>query len=433
LYRIRASGGTAEPVTSIDTARKEYSHRFPSFLPDGIHFLYAALPGKNGRFDVFVGSLNDGTRTHIGALEAAPVYADPGWLLYARQGVLAAVPFDLQQLKITGDPVMLDDEPAAIMDPVTSFTAGRSVSVSANGSIAYYSAPSTNTIARWFDAAGAPLGTLPVPAGHYETVSISPDGLRGVLVKSTSPSESSLWLVDLQRGGASPLSTGSGRNDTPVWSPDGERVVWAGDRDGVQNLYVKNANDATPEQVLFASDVPFKVPSAWSPDGRHIVLGQLDPQTAQNIWLLDATGSKPPVPLVKGPSNEWAGPISPDGRWMTFSTDNPGRRELFVQAFPGGGRRVQVSEAGARLAWWSRDGRQMVFASDDLHSLWRVGIEPGESLRIGTPQQIALLPPEIIWLDATPDLKRFLAIAPERTGTGSVTLVQNWRAALAAR
>ena len=102
-------------------------------------------------------------------------------------------------------------------------------------------------------------------------------------------------------------------------------------------------------------------------------------------------------------------------------------------AFPGGGRRVQVSEAGARLAWWSRDGRQMVFASDDLRSLWRVDIEPGESLRVGTPKQIALLPPEIIWLDATPDLKRFLAIAPERTGTGSVTLVQNWRAALAAR
>jgi serine/threonine protein kinase len=430
LYRIRASGGTAEPVTAIDTTRKEYGHRFPSFLPDGIHFLYATLPGKNGRFDIFVGSLSDTTRTYVGALEAAPVYAEPGWLLYARQGVLAAAPFDLQQMKITGEPVMLEDEPAAIMEPLTSFTAGRSVSVSARGALAYYSAPSMNTVARWFDAAGATLGTLPAPQGHYETVSISPDGSRGVLVKSTSPSESSLWLIDLQRGGTSPLSAGAGRNDSPVWSPDGERVVWAGDRNGVQTLYVKNANDASPEQQLFTSDVPFKVPAAWSPDGQRITMNQLDPQSANNIWLLNASGATGPIPLVNGPANEWGGPISPDGRWLAFTADSSGRRELFVQAFPDGGRKVQVSDAGALVAWWSRDGRQLVYASDDLRSLWRVEIASGASLRVGTPKQMAVLPPEIIWLDATPDLKRFLAIAPERTGTGSVTLVENWRSAL---
>jgi Tol biopolymer transport system component len=344
LYRISANGGTPERVTTIDPARKEFGHRFPAFLPDGEHFLYAALPGKNGRFDIFAGSLNDSSRAPVGSLEAAPVFADPGWLLYARQGVLAAVPFDARALKITGDPVLLGDEPSSILDPATSFTAGRSVSVSASGSFAYYSSPSINTIATWYDASGVPTGALNVPPAHYESVSISPDGTRGVLVRSTSPSESDLWLVDLARGGVSPLSFGRGRNDTPVWSPDGARVVWAADRDGSQDLFVKNVNDAAPEQLLFRSDVPFKGPAAWSPDGKWITMTQLDQDTSQNVWLLDASGAKAPTILVRGPVRDDGGPISPDGRWMAYRADDSGRFEIYTQSFPTAGHKLQIYE-----------------------------------------------------------------------------------------
>jgi predicted Ser/Thr protein kinase len=168
LFRMSASGGTPVPVTSLDHARKEYGHRFPTMLPDGDHFLYAALPGKNGKFDILAGSLSDKSSTVVASLEAAPVYAEPGWLLYARQGVLAALPFDARTLKVTGDPVILGDEPSMILDPATSWTAGRSVSLSDSGSLAYYSASSQNTIATWYDANGAPAGALNLPAGHYE-------------------------------------------------------------------------------------------------------------------------------------------------------------------------------------------------------------------------------------------------------------------------
>ncbi len=346
LYRIPASGGTPTPVTTLDPARKEFGHRFPALLPDGEHFLYAALPGKNGRFEIFVGSLNDNSRTGIGSFEAAPVYAQPGWLLYARQGVLAAVPFDARAMKVTGDPITLDDEPSSILDPAYSFTAGRSVSVSDVGSLAYYSAPSVNTVATWYDANGAPTGTLGVPRGHYESISISPDGSRGIMVRSSSPSESSLWLVDLARGSASPFSSGRGRNDTPVWSPDGARVVWASDRDGPQDFFVKNVNDAAPEQLLFRSDVPFKNPVAWSRDGNWIVMTQLDPDTSQNVWLVDASGAKAPSILVREPARDNGGPISPDERWMAFTSDVSGRFELYVQAFPVPG--PQGADLGAR-------------------------------------------------------------------------------------
>jgi eukaryotic-like serine/threonine-protein kinase len=434
LFRISANGGTPERVTTLDPARKEYGHRFPTLLPDGDHFLYASLPGKDGKFDIFAGSLSDHrSRTLVVSLEAAPVFAEPGWLLYARQGVLTALPFDPAVLKITGDPVILGDEPSSILDPQTSWTAGWSVSVSASGALGYYAAPSLNTVATWYDATGASTGTLSLPPAHYESITISPDGARGVLVRSTSPSESSLWLVDVARGGATALSSGRGRNDSPVWSPDGNRVVWASDRDGTQNLYVKSVHEAAPEHLLFGSEPLFKNPAAWSSDGRWIVLTQLDQDTSQNVWLLDASGTKPPTVIVRGPVRDNAGPVSPDGRWILFSSEDSGRYEVYAQSFPTPGRKTQISENGATRAWWTRDGRAVVLLGSDLRTLSRVDLQPGEVLGVGKTVQLARLPADNVFVDAMPDRQRFVAIAPERTGTGSVTIVQNWRAALTER
>jgi len=209
--------------------------------------------------------------------------------------------------------------------------------------------------------------------------------------------------------------------------------VWAADPDGVQNLFAKNPNDGAPEAPLFTSDVLFKGPSAWSPDGHWIVMTQLDPGTAQNVWLLDASGTKAPTAIVRGSLRDYGGPVSPDGRWMAYVSDESGRFELYVQSFATPGRKVQISEKGSRSAWWTRDGRQLIFAGSDLRSLWRVDIQPRETLGVGTPRQFATLPAETMWVDAMPDRQRFLAIAPERTGTGSVTVVQNWLAALATK
>jgi eukaryotic-like serine/threonine-protein kinase len=428
LYKVSATGGKAEPITTIDAARKEVGHRFPSFLPDGKRFLYSSLPGKDGKFEIFAGSLDDTSRTDIGAFEATPVFAEPGWLMYAKQGVLAARPFDPRTLKVTGDPVMLDDEPSTILDPIVSFTAAHSVSTSATGSIAYYSAPSIETTATWYDTGGAASGTLKVPAGHYETISVSPDGTRAVMSKSTSPSESSLWIVDLIRGGTSPLSSGPGLNNAAVWSPDGERVVWANDRDGPQNLFVKTVNDAAPERLLYASDPLFKNPVDWSRDGKWILLGQLDRETSQNIYLLEASGTKPPTLLISSRGADLGGSLSPDGRWIAWVNDDTGRLELYVQAFPTAGRRIQISDQGAIANWWSRDGRQLTFLDDDGHTVWRADIRSGETFGASAPKKLVTLPENAIFVDAAPDRQRFIVLAPELSGNGSLTVVQNWRA-----
>lgn len=286
-----------------------------------------------------------------------------------------------------------------------------------------------NTTATWYGANGQSTGTLDLPPGHYETAAISPDGTRAILVRSTSPSDSSLWMVNLARGGASPFSSGRGRNDSPVWSPDGTRVAFASDRDGLQQIFVKNVDDAAPEQLLASSDVPFKNPASWSPDGQWIIITQLDARTAQNIWFMPASGGELKL-FIRGPTRDNGGPISPDGRWMAYASDETGRFEVYVQPFPEPGRRVQVSHQGAIGAWWTRDGRQLVLISAD-HRVWRVDVDTAGTFRAGAPQLIATFPTGIVWMDAMPDRQRFLAIAPERTGIGSITVVQNWRSALA--
>ena len=428
LYKIAATGGTPTPATTLDA--QQYGHRLPVFLPDGRHFLFAALPAKAGRFDIFTASVDDPAATLVASLDNAPVYADPGWLLYSRQGTLAAQPFDPVARRVSGEPIMLPDEPSIILDPATAFTAGWTASVSGTGALAYFSSPATNTRASWYDAAGRLRGTLDLPPGNYESVAIAPDGRQAVLVKAISASESTLWLADLVRGGASPFSTGPGLNNTPIWSPDSTRVVFAADRDGAQDLFVKRVGDGSPEQPLYRSKAPFKKPSGWSPDGNWITVTQHDPDAAQNVWLLQADGKGEMKLLVRGPGRDVGGPLSPDGRWLSYTSDETGQIQLWVQSFPEPGRQTQVSTKSASLSWWTRDGRQILFLDQDRTHLWRADIEAGSTLRVGAPRLLATLGPNIVSMDAMPDRQRFLALTPERIAPGSITIVQNWLAGL---
>ena len=427
LLKVRAAGGEPEAATTLDASRKQSSHRFPTFLPDGQHFLYSALPAKSGRFDIFVGSLGGGDPVFVGAMETTPVYAHPGWLVSTRHGVLFAQRFDPTTFKTSGEPVSLGDEPTFVLDPALSYTATRATAVTADGTLVYFSSPSVNTAARWIDAKGTVTGTLDVPPARYSDLSLSPDGSKAILVRSVSMTESSLWLADVARGNATLLSTGAGRNDAPVWSPDSTRVVFASDRDGPQDLFMKSVNDPAPEQPFYRSDVLFKNADAWSADDRWIVLRSDAAKTQQDIWLVPAGGKAAATPFVIGPYRDHWGRPSPDSKWIAYVSEDSGRGELWVQPFPKPGKRTQVSSTGALMSWWARGGRQLYFVSGDLSSLWGVDVTPGVTIGIGTPRRLATLPPDIIAIDAMPDRQKFLVLMPERTGAGAITIVRNWQ------
>jgi Tol biopolymer transport system component len=427
LFRVDANGGAPQPVTAIDAARKQVTHRFPAFLPDGDRFLYSALPGRNGRYDIFIGSLAGGAPELLTSLESAPIYAEPGYLLYARQGVLTAQPFDAKARRLTGDPITLEDQPASILDPTITYTASHAVSGASNGSLAYYSAPSQNTLVDWYDLQGKKTGSLGLPPGHYERLNVSPNGKYVIAERSISPSESSLWLIDVATGGGSRFSSGPGLNGTPIWSPDSSKIVFASDRDGAADFYLKALGSTSPEQPIYRSPSLFKNPTSWSPDGKWIAFAQVDPGTTQNLYLLPADGSAGPKMFVGGPARQVAGVISPDGSMMAYSSDETGRYELYITAFPAAGRPVQVSRGSAIFAWWTPDGRQLFFA-DESRSLWRATVAP--NLTVGPPQLVGQMPSNLRGGDFTPDRQHFIGLVPERTGSGSITIVQNWRAVL---
>ena len=430
IMSVPASSGEPKPATKLDAARKQSSHRFPTFLPDGRHFLYSALPAKNGKFDVFVGSLDGGDPIFVGAMEATPVYAHPGWLVSTRRGIMFAQAFDAVTFKTSGDPISLGDQPTLVTDPAISFTAGHAVTAATDGTLAFYSAPPVNTAARWVDTQGRVAGSVGIPPGQYTDLSIGPDGSQAVLIRSVSTTESSVWLADLARGNASQLSSGGGRNDAPVWSPDGSRVLFASDRDGPQDLFVKSVTDPSPEQPFYRSDVLFKNADAWSRDGQWIVVRTFDMKTQQDIVLLPAAGQGTPTPYVIGPYRDHFGRPSPDNKWLAYVSEDSGRGELWIQPFPKPGRRTQVSSTGALISWWTPDSRQIYFVDANLSSLWLVDVTPGATLGLGTPRRVATLPADVIAIDAMPDRKKFLVLVPERSGAGAITLVQNWQSTL---
>lgn len=427
IFRV-SPGGQPAPLTTLDASKQESGHRFPHFLPDGDHFTYAVVPGREGKFLVYVGSVSHpDVRVSLGAMDTAPIYVAPGYLLFTRSGVVNVMPFDATTLKITGDPVSLSDQPTAVLNPRGSYTAAPLVSASSTGSLLYYSGPSMNAVLEWIGADGQVRGSVSIPPGPIESVRLSPDATQAALVRSNSPSDSTIWIADLVRQSATPLSNGRGRNDDPAWSPDGQSVVFASDRDGAQNFYVKSVSHSTPETLVFKSAFLFKNVADWSPDGKTWLVNQLDKNSAQNIYVMPATGGEL-TPFIDGPLRDVDGRYSRDGKWVVYTTDESGHYEVMAQSVPPTGRPVRIAPgANGRF---SRDGRSIAFVNVDLTEVWRVDVTPGPRLAIGTPRKIATLPADVSAIDSAPDLDRFLVAVPESKGTGAITLVQGWRNAL---
>ena len=165
---------------------------------------------------------------------------------------------------------------------------------------------------------------------------------------------------------------------------------------------MRDVGDATPERLVYHSSVLFKFPNGWSPDGKGIVFHQIDPDTLENLYVLPTSGEITPKVYVAGPGSDMNGSISADGKWMAYLSDDSGTSEVYAQSFPAPGRRVRISTAGGGLSWWTRDGRHIVYLDTRKTSLMIADVEPGETLKVGTPRVMASLPPGIIAIDAMP-------------------------------
>ncbi len=416
LYRVPASGGKAVAATEVKAPH--LGHRYPRFLPDGRHFLYFAYgpPESQG---VYVGSLDSKETTRLVDAESAPIFAPPDYVLFARQGAVLAQRVNLDTLQTLGDPVPVARQVATPSGTVASVA----LSAAAAGTLAYRANPGERQL-RWVDRSGRSIGVLGAPDSAQPTgLRLAPDGRMVALTRMVN-GNNDVWLIETARGVRQRFTSDAAREFQPIWSPDGSRLVFGSTRKGVVNLYERPLSGAGPETLLLESSES-KNASDWSSDGRWVVFDSQSPTTARDVWALPMDRDKKPIALAQAAADEADARFSPDGRWVAYDSNESGRREIYVQPFPGPGSRSQISTGGGALVQWHRDGKGLFYV--DLGNRLMTVPVATNSPRVepGTPSVLFSVTQGAFY-EASRDGQRFL-LNEITKAPSPITIILNWK------
>jgi Tol biopolymer transport system component len=437
LYRVSAAGGVPAPVTK---PAGTVSHRFPEFLPDGRHFSFVVTSITVEASGIYIGSL-DGTTERLlpevshAAYSAPTGFSRTGHLLFVRDGTLMAQPFDPERLRTTGEAFPIAEQ---VSD--NAGVPGSSLfSVSGPGTLVYGRGAGKRQLV-WRDRTGKRLGLIGTP-GDISFEKLSPDEKKVAFMISVGAAASSdIWVHDLMRNTTSRFTFGPGFTFTPVWSPDGSRIVYGSSSKAGQgsDIYQKPASGAGQAEVVSHVGTTNVRIYDWSPDGKAIAYSpDINGKTRADLWLLPLNGDRKPVPYLQTEFGEYLGQFSHDGRWMAYTSDESGREQVYVQTVPPSGAKWQISTAGGSRPRWRRDGRELYYVAAD-QMVMAVPVKPGSSFEAGAPQALfgpILARPGTIYQNyyqPTADGQRFMVNEPagEESGPPPLTVVLNWQAGL---
>jgi dipeptidyl aminopeptidase/acylaminoacyl peptidase len=409
----------------------------PWFLPDGRHFFYVTRTGKVEDEAIYLATLDSKDRKRLVTARQA-AYAPPasgsdnGHLLFLREGTLLAQALDAKRFELAGEPFPVAEQ----VDVSFVF-----FSVSANGVLAYHSGSSRNSQLVWFDRGGKSIGTLGQPVDYYfGGLALSPDGKRVAVDEMDQTSKNDIWLLDVARGTHTRF-TFDGQSTRPTWSPDGTRLVFYSRRGGSYRKDFRSGN----EELLAK---PGWLAEDWSHDGHYLLYTVYDPKNKGDLWVLPDPAGPPenhkPMSYLQTPFDERQGQFSPDGHWIAYTSDEsgPGQYQIYVQSFPAGAGKFQVSTGGGGTQpRWCRDGKEIFYLAAD-GKLMAVGVQTATKFEVGAPKALfdpliprGRAPPSVFFrYDVTADGKRFLvnsvSTAPESSASAPITVVVNWFAAL---
>ena len=415
LVQVPAQGG--EPKTVVLTFEDKVTElRYPYFLPDGRHFVV-----RRANKGTWIGSLDQPEPKLLFAEPTPCIYAPPGWLIFVRNDALVAQAFDAGKLALSGEPIPL-------VTGQTNEAANKRFSVSDNGVLVWQGAWKRDYQLVWFDRDGKQTGVVdaPMKVRIGEDPQISPDGKR-VAVKR----EQNLWVIDLEKG--TPLRITPTFAQSPVWSPDGNRIVYSAG----PGMTIKAANGLGDEELLLAGA---NFPHAWSPDGRFIIYERRGVKTRFDMWVFPMFGDRKEYQLSNSQFDEQTPQFSPDGRWLAYSSDDTGRYEIYVQSFSPDGKlgsdKKVISTTGGRYPVWRRDRSELFFIAADGTVMATPVKTDGSEFEFSTPK--ALFKSRLLVqfanfheFDATPDGQRFLI--GTRMGEPTApppTVILNWTALL---
>jgi len=351
-------------VTRLDSSRGDTSHRWPYFLPDGRHYVYLvasfASSGERDKMGIYAGSLDSQEDRFLLRANSSVGYAPPGYLLFVRDRNLLAQPFDPGDFRLTGEPIPVAEGIqyfAQIYDALFS--------VSTNGVLLYQSNASSS-IAQlvWFDRGGRRLGPVGTPGDQADPM-ISPDGRRVALhVIDPQTGNMDIWAYESTGGVAARLTSHPGIDAGAIWSPDGKQIAFTSIRGGHADLYLKSSSGAGAEEAIFKSERS-KYLTDWSADGRYILFRAADAESKFELWLLPVSGDRKPSPFIKTTYSVDDGQFSPDGHFVAYASNESGRWEIYVTAFPGPGGNWKVSSEGGSEPRWRRDGKELFYLAPD--------------------------------------------------------------------
>jgi Tol biopolymer transport system component len=437
LQRVSQLGGEPVDVTEFDEQRGDDSHRHPRFLPDGKSFIYLArFPAGAAEGQAVVAATLDGDDEKLIVRSPAAAEYASGYLLFLRERTLMAQPFDPDRFELSGEPVPIADEIVLI----STGTAQGVFSASQTGVLAVQSGLlSADLVLRWRGRDGQEIEAIGEPARFTDDIRLSPDERTAIVqIRAEEGDNRDLWVVELDRRLRTRFTFGPEGDDSPVFSPDGQTVIWTV-TDSRENFALnrKTIGGAGDGERLDEFDKEVW-PAAWHPGSDVLLLARQEAVAPVNLDLMTwRIGDDQPQPWLGTEFIEYDGSFSPDGRWLAYGSNESGEFEVYVAPFPGPGRKWQVSVGGGGWPVWRGDGAEIVYNtfSGELKS---VAVEErGDGLSFGQPQKLfdfrSMSADGRGWA-VTADGQRFLVVEPaESAPPEPVTVIVNWPAAIEAQ
>jgi len=441
IVRVRESGGPIEPVTELDVKNGERSHRFARVLPGGDALIYTVAYAGIGSYDdarIDLWDMKTRQRKTLVTGGSSAFYSPSGHIVYARDGKIFAVPFDLERREVTGAPLQVVDN---VM--MSNNTGAAHYAISQRGDLAYVpgGVEGGNRTLVWVDRSGK-TEPLPLKPASYLYPRIAPDG-RSVALEIEGPNHD-FYFYDFARTVLSKVTT-DGMSHNPVWSPDGKELAYRSWAAGGMTMWLMNADRSGTPRRLDPKGTR-QSPVTFSPDGKFLSFDQNDPQTFADAWLMPLDGGEARA-ISHSKFGEGSAKFSPDGRWVAYSSDESGKLEVYVQPFPGLGPKIQISNAGGSDPMWRRMGGELYYREGDKMMMVTV-VTSGSELKASAPKMLfkgnyyegtgascEMGGPSAANYDVTPDGQRFLMVRDDsKAGFGtSAIVVLNWAEELKAK
>jgi len=432
IHMVRETGGVSQAVTTLDHTRGETSHQFPTFLPDGRHFLYAAAGDQPA---VLAASIEGGPPKPVLRSFTAASYTAEGYLIFHRQQNLMAQRFNVESLQVEG-----------AAQEIAASVAGGAFSADQEGTLVYRPGVGSETALIWVDREGRRLGQAGTPA-QYQQVELSPSG-RQAAVQRVDPETGNpdIWVVELATGVSARLTLDPAMDGDPAWSPDERNLAFTSFRSGKGAAYLWDfvtgkeqplldfsaQATAAGRQSLTPSLAPARIPDGiavdgWTADGQWLVVRTF----GRAVYGVPMVGERVPRMLADTPYVEDQTQVSPDGKWIAFNSDESGRWEVYVATFPAMTDKRQISIDGGMQPRWKRDSKELYYLSLD-GTMMAATMAASRQPEPGMPRplfQTRLSPsPNVPQYDVVADASRFLILEPAHSGGEPVTFVLNWAA-----